>query len=237
MAALALKETFFKRSGRLPSPWAEAAADGKLTSMPSNAQLDGIIASGVMNTFLFGGWWWTSSMIAFPAPGERIARRSDIKDSDSSGREWVLPAKCIPEQAFWVQGAAIFIDMPQITLTNDRAVIEAGEMTVIRNFIQDEQALGIVHDPKTMAPRSATEKELLHAAESEKRGILRRPAEGVRPIARICTGNPEYMNYVSVKVDHLYALNIAELDRAKYDHFIDSIKRLKRGMGPGESYG
>ncbi|MDO8554536.1 MAG: hypothetical protein Q7S22_07040, partial [Candidatus Micrarchaeota archaeon] len=70
---------------------------------------------------------WAREVLVYPAKDGQFAKGKDVVDSvkDTSGREWVFPASCIPEVAVGRDNVGLFIDPQKVEVDSKRVVILA----------------------------------------------------------------------------------------------------------------
>ncbi|MFH2106192.1 MAG: hypothetical protein ABII22_02950 [Candidatus Micrarchaeota archaeon] len=128
---------------------------------------------------------WARELLVYPEQNGQFVRGKDVVDShkDNTGREWVLPASDVPEQAIGRQKVGLFVDPENIEVTDKRVVIHPASVVVLDSFIQTLGNGGKV-DEATRIPLEVAPELWEKLSDSEKRWLFRTAGVGVRPLVR-----------------------------------------------------
>ncbi|MDE1860955.1 MAG: hypothetical protein KGH72_04540 [Candidatus Micrarchaeota archaeon] len=130
---------------------------------------------------------WAREVIAHPEAGSVFRKGRDLVDGvmDARGREWVLPASCIPDEAMGRKDVGLFINPGAIETCNGKVVVmaEPGSVIVLTGFAQKSGTEGKA-DPETRVPIEVPQQELNALDRNEVRALFRADEAGVRPIVR-----------------------------------------------------
>ncbi len=127
---------------------------------------------------------WAREALVYPQKGGRFKKGQDVVDSfeDSTGREWVFPASCMPEEAVGRKKVGLFVDPQYVEVNSKRVVVlaEPKSIVVLTLFIQDGLA-GLV-DERTRVPLELAPEVAERLTADKKRWLYRIDGSGVRPL-------------------------------------------------------
>ena len=131
---------------------------------------------------------WAAEVLVYPESLGKLERGRDVvaTEKDRRGRQWVLPASCVPEEALERQEVGLFIKPVEVEATSDRVVILAdGPGTVVPTpFMQSPWGTGVM-DRRTGIPLAMKDyAKMEKIGEGRKRELSRASGIGVMPILR-----------------------------------------------------
>lgn len=173
--------------------YAEAVNYAKeVGGLPSHVLLDKVTVSTAPEAErLESERYWPGvarELLAYPERGGVFRKGYDVVDSfkDDRGREWILPASSIPEEALGKPYVGLFVDPSGLEITSRSVVVlaEPHLITPLCPFLQTKGDFGKV-DGATGIPLIVPyklEKEALHG--ESKRWLWRIDGVGIRPLVR-----------------------------------------------------
>ncbi|MEK6981756.1 MAG: hypothetical protein AABX38_02395 [Candidatus Micrarchaeota archaeon] len=168
--------------------WLEARkAVKEKGGLPSHVLHDDYLVGSEKWKELPSGYYaaWAREVLVYPEQSGQFRKGIDVVDvnKDNAGREWILPASSIPEQAIGRAKVGLFIDPEQVEVNDKRVVILPKSVVVLEGFIQESGTAGKV-DEKTRVPLEISKELFDNLSDSEKRWLFRISGVGVRPLIR-----------------------------------------------------
>ncbi len=166
---------------------------------------------------------WEREVLVYPEKNGRFVKGQDVVDADKddadkddAGREWVLPASCVPEQAVGRAKVGLFIDPEQVEVSDSRVVILAKptSIVVLDGFIQESGNCGKV-DEATRIPLEVPKGVWDNLSDTEKRWLYRIAGAGVRPLACLSYGVDYGRQIVDAASWHDSGYGVAYVDAAE----------------------
>ncbi|MBU0591309.1 hypothetical protein KKD40_03770 [Candidatus Micrarchaeota archaeon] len=130
---------------------------------------------------------WAREVLVYPTKGGQLRKGVDVVDGyeDDAGRNWILPASSIPEQAVGRKSICLFVDPDSVEVSDKKVVVlaEPQSIIVLSSFIQESGQIGQV-DERTRVPLEVSQKVAEGLSDDQKRWLWRVDSEGVRPLVR-----------------------------------------------------
>jgi hypothetical protein len=123
---------------------------------------------------------WAREVLVYPEKNGKFQKGKDVVDSstDGAGRQWIIPASFIPEQAIGVKGIGLFVDPENVEVDDKKVVITSKSIIVLTPFMQVD-GWGKM-DEATRVPLALQQ----DSDDSNNRYLWRIDGIGVRPLVR-----------------------------------------------------
>lgn len=159
--------------------------------------------------------FWAKEVLIYPEKDKQFKKDTDVVDAfkDNTGKKWVFPASCMPEEAVGRDKVGLFVDPEIVEVNNERVVILAKpkSIVVLNPFIQYNWELGLV-DEKTRVPLEVTSEVAKELIDDQKRWLCRIGGTCVRPLVRDAYTHLEKRHVIDATYEPNYTLGVALAD-------------------------
>ncbi len=161
--------------------------------LPSNAEIDALLFNESEDKLAMVGkmaqssrYWWTNTVVVYPAPGEKLKRKFDVLDQHATADRipHIFPSSQIPKEATKFKDMGIVLENPYITIERNRVVITPRhEPALVIPLPGASDDPGKMHDGSRL-PIHMHSRAIMSLDENELRYLVRAEHQGIRPIAR-----------------------------------------------------